>query len=110
MTQPSETLTLSESTFPFRTVLSFLPIIEYWRVKTNDPSKALSLVARHIAKELEQAPELLEPIDDFSVLEKHYELVGLLMSRICRFIECCSRYRRLSKRRTRQAKGPSTML
>src|SRR5690606_12311978 len=69
-------------TFPFNTVLSFLPIIEYWRAKTNDPSKALSLVARQIAKELKEAPELLEPIEDLSELEKHYELVAQLMSAI----------------------------
>ena len=68
--------------FPFQTILSFSPIIEYWKAKTNDPSKALSLVARQIAKELKDAPELLEPIENFEVLEKHYELVGLLMSAV----------------------------
>src|SRR5687768_9053353 len=82
MNQDTQTLTLSVDTFPFKTVLSFLPIIEYWRVKTNDPSKALSLVARHISSELKDAPELLEPIEDFSILEKHYELLALLMSAI----------------------------
>ena len=82
MNQDTQTLTLSVETFPFKTVLSFLPIIEYWRVKTNYPSKALSLVARHIASELKNAPELLEPIEDFSILEKHTELVALLMSAI----------------------------
>ena len=70
----------SVETFPFNTIPSFLPIIEYWRAKTNDPSKALSLVARQIAEELKDAPELLEPVVDFAVLERHYELVDLLMS------------------------------
>jgi hypothetical protein len=69
-------------TFPFNTILSFVPIIEYWKAKTNDPSKALSLVARQIAKELKEAPELFEPIENFEILQKHYELVGLLMSAI----------------------------
>ncbi len=82
MNQELQTLARSVDTFPFKTVLSFLPIIEYWRVKTNDPSKALSLVARHIATELKAAPELLEPIEDFTILEKHYELVAQLMSAI----------------------------
>lgn len=69
-------------TFPFNTILSFIPVIEYWKAKTNDPNKALSLVARQVAKELKDAPELLEPIESFDVLEKHYELVGLLMSAV----------------------------
>ncbi|MFC5272097.1 GAF domain-containing protein [Adhaeribacter terreus] len=83
MTDPNtQTLEPGIETFPFKTVLSFLPIIEYWRAKTNEPSKALSLVARQIAKELKDAPELLEPIEDFAVLEHHYELVAQLMSAV----------------------------
>src|SRR5688572_24169401 len=77
-----QTLEASIDTFPFNTVLSFVPIIEYWRAKTNDPSKSTSLVARQIAKELKEAPELLEPIEDISVLDQHYELVAQLMSAV----------------------------
>jgi hypothetical protein len=82
MTNNSQKLKFCLDHFPFKTTLSFLPVIEYWRARTNDPNKALSLVARQIAKELKDAPELLEPIEDLSLLEKHVELITLLMSAV----------------------------
>ena len=39
-------------------------------------------VARAVCRGLEVAPELRGPLDDLAVIEKHHELVSVLMSRV----------------------------
>ncbi|SMD34495.1 hypothetical protein SAMN04488029_2042 [Reichenbachiella faecimaris] len=68
--------------FPFECKLSLTNLIGYWQVRTNDPNKFLASTAKTIMKQVNQAPELLEPIEDFALVEKHRETVDLLMTAI----------------------------
>jgi hypothetical protein len=67
--------------FPFRSELSLAPLIAFW-MKSTDGPPAKAALARVVAEQLEKAPELLEPIHDVAVLERHRELVDVLMSAI----------------------------
>lgn len=66
--------------FPFKSVLSLRLLIEYWEnaIQTG----AVPAFAHGLLDELKNAPELKEPIQDFSVLEKHRALVEFLMTAV----------------------------
>jgi GAF domain-containing protein len=68
--------------FPFQCRLSLAPLVAFWNqaVVSGHPAKAA--LAKQIQDELQQAPELLEPIEDLSLLERHQGLVDLLMSAV----------------------------
>ncbi|MEO9965700.1 MAG: GAF domain-containing protein [Reichenbachiella sp.] len=70
------------ASFPFESKLSLTNLIGYWQVRTNDKNFFLASTAKEIMKRLEKAPELLEPIDDMTVLDRHKEVVNLLMTAI----------------------------
>ena len=65
--------------FPFKSVLSLHLLIDYWEkaIKSGQVPFGEPLLD-HIRK----APELLQPVSDPSVLEKHRELVSFLMSAV----------------------------
>ena len=67
---------------PYRCLFSLKPLIDYWaEIKTaSDPHGAQ--LAETIKSGLVNAPELLQPIEDFSVLETHRDLVRTLMSAV----------------------------
>lgn len=66
--------------FPFRTVLSLEPLIDYWKTIAEGPKPAQASLARQVLKRVEQTPELRGEIEDFSVLTKHRDMLDLLMS------------------------------
>ena len=67
--------------YPFKGRLSFKPLIDYlFDEDERKPCKAKLFLKESLKGEIEKAPELLEPIDDFTVLEKHAELIQKLMS------------------------------
>lgn len=65
---------------PFKTRLSFVPLIEY----INDCCDPTNFVEDYWVKEinrlLAQAPELLQPIEDPEILEKYPDVVDMLLS------------------------------
>jgi GAF domain-containing protein len=64
---------------PFRTELSLKPVIDFWtRMAGKDSAKGA--IARVITEEVAKAPELLVPLTDCSLLERHEDLVDLLMA------------------------------
>src|SRR5688572_4476876 len=68
-------------TFPFRTELSLGPLIDFWtRAADGDRSPARAAIARLIGEQVRQAPGLAGPITDLAVLDRHRDLVDLLMS------------------------------
>jgi hypothetical protein len=71
---------LADGDFPFRTEFSLRPLIEFWTRTGDDPSSVCATMAHLVAEHVEQAPELLEPITDPAVLERHADLVDVLMS------------------------------
>lgn len=66
--------------FPFNSVLSLRLLIEYWEQAIR--SGAVPAFAKGLLHELEKAPELRQPIADFSLLEKHRELLNFLMTAV----------------------------
>ncbi|HEY7140144.1 MAG TPA: GAF domain-containing protein [Methylomirabilota bacterium] len=65
--------------FPFRIELSLAPLVAAWEAMAAEPGVA-GEVARAVCRGLEGASELREPIADPSVLDRHRDLVGILMS------------------------------
>ncbi|MGB0932203.1 MAG: hypothetical protein ACPGVB_15575, partial [Chitinophagales bacterium] len=65
--------------FPFQTKVSLKPLIDYWRTVASKGKQTFSIVAKEILKGVEAAPELLEPIEDVTILEQHKSLIDLLM-------------------------------
>ncbi|MHC2991021.1 hypothetical protein OB13_05275 [Pontibacter sp. HJ8] len=73
---------LSAEHFPFKATLSLSPLISYWenKIKT-DPNCNVSRV-NELASLLRQNPELLEPIQDVSLIDKYINTVDILMEDI----------------------------
>ncbi|WP_299702566.1 GAF domain-containing protein [uncultured Pontibacter sp.] len=73
---------LSAERFPFKATLSLSPLISYWENKIEtDPNCNVARV-NELASLLRKNPELLEPIEDVSIIEKHIDTVDILMEDI----------------------------
>ena len=70
----------SDYNFPFKTVLSLRPIVEYWHGIASGDEPLKAKIARTILAQVKDVPELLEPIEDLEVIEKNRELVDMLVS------------------------------
>lgn len=68
--------------YPFRCVLSLKPLIDYINNITDNSTGSMPCHITELQEKLEQAPELLQPIEDLSTLEPHSALVNELMSLI----------------------------
>lgn len=66
--------------FPFKTVLSFEPLIAFWNQILSEGHSVKAAVAGTIQQELKKAPALMKPIEDLTILDMHRELVEMLMS------------------------------
>lgn len=65
--------------FPYKTKLCFTPLIDYIREKQGSNNKAISSMAEQTMELLKNAPELFEPIEDLTIIEKNRELVEMMM-------------------------------
>ncbi|HEU4371239.1 MAG TPA: GAF domain-containing protein [Methylomirabilota bacterium] len=68
------------SGFPFKTELSLRPLIDFWTRAGDDASPACAAIARLVGEQIQQTPGLTAPITDLTILERHGDLVDLLMS------------------------------
>jgi GAF domain-containing protein len=75
-----EALTAME--FPFRCRLSLAPLVAFWNQAAVSDHPAKAALAKQIQDEVRRATELLQPIEDLSLLERHQGLVDLLMSAV----------------------------
>ena len=66
--------------FPFRTEFSLAPLIAFWTRASDDVSPARAAIARLVAEQIDKAPDLACSITDAEVLERHRDLVDVLMS------------------------------
>src|SRR5689334_2821603 len=80
MADLQKSLTEDLSGVPFRTVLSLKPVIDFWTRMAARQDSAKGAVARVIAEQVARTPELLEPLTDCSVTERHEDLLDLLMA------------------------------
>ena len=66
--------------YPFRCVFSLRPLIEFWRQNVAATLEYGSCLAESLEAKLQRTPELLDPIEDLSVLDRHQDLLKSLMS------------------------------
>ena len=67
---------------PFRTELSLEPLVAFWARTFGDDTSLKGTFARTIREATEAAPELLAPITDPSVIDRHRKLVDMLMAAV----------------------------
>ena len=75
------------NTFPYTSLLSFAPLIKFWKSKTNSPDRGTALLAREIIQQLDASLDLLTPIRDANLLTKHKSFIDLLMSGLFAFAQ-----------------------
>ena len=66
--------------FIFKSRLSLTPLINFWRAATSEKEKMKSTFAENILQKLEKIPELNQPIDDWKIIDRHRDMVDVLMS------------------------------
>ncbi|GIV59595.1 MAG: hypothetical protein KatS3mg043_0684 [Rhodothermaceae bacterium] len=69
-------------TFPFERVLSLRPLIDFWQEVAADASSPRAALGRTILAMLDETPDLREPITDLAPLERHIELLDLMMTAV----------------------------
>lgn len=75
------------NTFPYTSLLSFAPLIKFWKSKTNSRDRGTALLSREIIQQLDGSLDLLTPVRDASLLTKHKSFVDLLMSGLFAFAQ-----------------------
>lgn len=68
--------------FPFRCTLSLRPLVEFWLSPFSHGASSNSCLVAGLRDQLAAAPELLEPIEDLSLLERHKPIVEALMGAV----------------------------
>ena len=66
--------------FPFKSRLSLKPLLDFWERCLAEGKCGMKSWGPVIRQKLENAPDLREPIEDLTILEKHQEFIDLLMS------------------------------
>jgi hypothetical protein len=66
--------------FPFTCELSLAPLIAFWQQTITPAHPIKGTLASMVQDQLRQAPELLEPITDHTVIPRHRELIDVLMT------------------------------
>jgi hypothetical protein len=74
------TLQPCPDTFPFASELSLAPLVAFWQQTMHPDHPVEGALAVQVQQALQEAPALLEPITDGSVIAQHQELVDTLMS------------------------------
>lgn len=67
---------------PFSSRLSFAPLLRTWETIAREGRPGIQEVYRNLIKKVSQFPELLAPIEDDSILEKHRELIEEMMTTV----------------------------
>jgi hypothetical protein len=68
------------SDYPFHCVFSLRPLIEFWRRNVAANLEYGSCLVEGLEVKLQRAPEILEPIEDLTILDRHEDLLKSLMS------------------------------
>lgn len=66
--------------YPFHCVFSLRPLIDFWRRDVAAKPEYGGCLSEGLEARLQRAPELFEPIEDLSLLDKHQDLLKSLMS------------------------------
>jgi hypothetical protein len=73
-------LSTTVTKFPFKSILSLKLLVEFW--ENAIASGKVPAFGRGLLDQLALAPELKQPIEDLSILEKHKDLVRFLMTAV----------------------------
>ncbi|MGB6034893.1 MAG: GAF domain-containing protein, partial [Cryomorphaceae bacterium] len=73
---------LFKEKFPFKTELNFSRIIDFWEQQAHSENNVVADNAKSVLEVIKSEPELLGPIADYSIIEKHKEKVEVLLSDI----------------------------
>lgn len=74
-----ELVKLGVHQIPFKTHLSFVPLINQIRQMANSDDFGQAFLAREILRRLENAPDLHLPIESYEQIHQHHDLVELMM-------------------------------
>jgi hypothetical protein len=75
-------ITLNSIEFPFKCELSLMPLIDIWKQAAFADRPITAMLHRQVVNEARKVPELLNPIDDLSLLDRHRELIDVLMTEV----------------------------
>ena len=75
-------LTVTGDPFPFGRELSLKPLVAFWQRDVPEDRPVQRAIAAQVLEGLARAPELTQPITDLSVLERHRDLVDVLMGAV----------------------------
>ena len=75
-----ENINFSLLGFPFVTKLSFEPLYKRYKEQLAKHNHSFLYLQEDIVKTLEYVPELLQPIEDYSILKKYKQTVDLIMA------------------------------
>jgi GAF domain-containing protein len=69
--------------FGMKSTFSLRKLIDFWRSGVENQEECIGTdFAKRLVSDIEKVPELMNPITDFSILEKHKSLVDTLMSAV----------------------------
>jgi GAF domain-containing protein len=66
--------------FPFKSRLSLTPLLDFWERLLGEGKCGMNHLGPVIRQKLENAPELRKSIEDLAILERHRDLIELLMT------------------------------
>ncbi len=81
-TMLNEQYKFSADTFPYQTQACIKPIIDYWRSKEQDTNPLVAILVKETEKLVQQAPELLLPITNESIVERNRHVIEFLMAAV----------------------------
>lgn len=68
--------------FPFRCTLSLKPLIDFWLSPFSHGASANSCLVAGLSEQLDRVPELFQPIEDLSIIERNQPIVQALMGAV----------------------------
>ena len=66
--------------FPFKTYLSFKPLIEFWEKELLHSNVYKSELVKISLEKIKRIQELNNPVEDYSIIEKYKDIIDLLMA------------------------------
>src|SRR5512138_2024378 len=70
------------NSFSFKSELSLLPLLRFWEKKFGDDTSSKGVFVRTVRDQVSQVPELLGPITDLGVIDRHRKLIEVVMAGI----------------------------
>jgi hypothetical protein len=75
-------LTTNGEMATFQSRLSFKPLIDVWKIKIEQKEEGIDLFYKELLEKVSQYAALLQPIGDISILQRHQEILNVMMSTV----------------------------